>query len=92
MNDAVTNADRRAAPILQKIGLCIDARGRVTSPLAVPLHGAALASFNPANGRALGSVTTATPADLDALLAGASEASRAWRDTPAPRRGNAVRG
>jgi len=91
MNDAVTNADRRAAPMLQKIGLCIDTRGRVMNPLAVPLHGAALASFNPANGRALGSVTMATPADLDALLAGASEAARAWRDTPAPRRGNAVR-
>src|SRR6185437_15503255 len=91
MNDAVTNADRRAAPTLQKIGLCIDTRGRVMNPLAVPLHGAALASFNPANGRALGSVTMATPADLDALLAGASEAARAWRDTPAPRRGNAVR-
>ena len=91
MIDAAMDADPRAAPVLAKIGLRVDAHGLCTRPLAPPLHGAPRASINPANGRTLGSVATATAADLDAMLAGAGDAARAWRDTPAPKRGNAVR-
>ncbi|MEO9136902.1 MAG: aldehyde dehydrogenase family protein, partial [Casimicrobiaceae bacterium] len=60
-------------------------------PLGTPLHGPVLASSNPANARRLGFVSTATSADLDALLERATDAARAWRDTPAPKRGDAVR-
>ena len=83
--------DPRAAAALERIGLAVDADGGVRRPLALPFAGAPLVSINPANGDALGRVGTATPGELDALLARASDAARRWRDTPAPRRGNAVR-
>ena len=83
--------DARIGPVLARLGLQVDGRGRVTDPLATPTSGPALASTNPANGGALGTVATATPADLDALLARATIAALAWRDVPAPRRGQAVR-
>jgi len=85
------NVDPRIAPVLARLGLLVDADGRVTRPLAPPLHGPALASHNPANGQSLGSVATATPADVDALLARATDPAHRWRDTPAPLRGQAVR-
>src|SRR6185437_1309804 len=50
-----------------------------------------LVSRNPANGRPLGSVATATAGDLDRLLTRAVEAANSWRAVPAPKRGNAVR-
>ena len=84
-------SDPRAPAVLARLGLPIDADGRVRRPLAPSPSGPRLASSNPASGRALGSVDTATPADLDAILARASDAARRWRDTPAPKRGNAVR-
>jgi len=85
------NADSRIAPVLARLGLIVDAEGRVARPLAPPLHGPALVSHNPANGLALGTVATATPADLDALLGDAVAAAQRWRETPAPKRGQAVR-
>jgi aldehyde dehydrogenase (NAD+) len=83
--------DARIGPVLARLGLQVDGRGRVTDALATPTSGPALASTNPANGATLGTVATATPADLDALLARATIAALAWRDVPAPRRGQAVR-
>src|SRR5690242_11951915 len=85
------NVDSRIAPVLARLGLIVDAEGRVARPLAPPLHGPALVSHNPANGLALGTVATATPADLDALLGDAVAAAQRWRETPAPKRGQAVR-
>ena len=58
-------SDPRAAPVLARLGLIVDAGGRVHRPLAEPLHGASLASINPANGLALGSVDTMTQEELD---------------------------
>ena len=48
-------------------------------------------SVNPANERSLGRVRLASAADLQAILASASDAARAWREVPAPQRGEAVR-
>jgi len=83
--------DPRIAPVLRKLGLVVDAAGHVTDPLAARTNGPVLASVNPANGRALGTVSTATRDDLDALLTHAVDAALEWRDVPAPRRGQAVR-
>src|SRR6185437_12335277 len=55
------------------------------------LHGASLASINPANGLALGSVDTMTQAELESMLATLADVAQRWRDVPAPARGNAVR-
>ncbi|MBS0327718.1 MAG: aldehyde dehydrogenase family protein [Proteobacteria bacterium] len=83
--------DPRIAPTLAKVGLAADADGLVRRPAASTLAGPRIESVNPANGRALGSVATASTADVDAILDAATVAARAWRDVPAPRRGEAVR-
>jgi len=92
MNDtAQPDADPRAAPVLARLGLIVRDRGNVRGPFARDLHGPMLVSVNPANGCTLGAVATAAPADFDAMLGAAVQAARAWRDTPAPVRGQAVR-
>ena len=83
--------DDRITPVLARLGLTVDAAGHTTDPLAARTSGPALASTNPANGAALGSVSTATRDDVDALLTSAVAAALQWRDVPAPRRGQAVR-
>src|SRR5689334_4895084 len=87
---ASTDIDSRAAPVLARLGLVVDGRGIVSRPHRAT-SGASLVSLNPANGRPLGSVATATAGEFDGLLAETVEAAREWRDTPAPVRGNAVR-
>ncbi|HEV2220607.1 MAG TPA: aldehyde dehydrogenase family protein [Casimicrobiaceae bacterium] len=83
--------DPRLAGTLSNLGLTVEADGHVRRPRATALHGPRLASSNPANGMALGSVDTASAGDLEHILRGATDAARAWRDVPAPRRGDAVR-
>jgi aldehyde dehydrogenase (NAD+) len=85
------NRDPRAVTVLERLGLLVDADATVRRPLVPGGDGPPLVSFNSANERALGAVATMGAARLDRLLSNAAEASRAWRDTPAPVRGNAVR-
>ena len=83
--------DERIHPVFARLGLRVDANGHVSDPLAPPCSGPVLASTNPANGASLGRVATTTRSELDKLIARAVDAARAWRDVPAPRRGQAVR-
>ena len=53
-------------------------------------HGT-LAARSPIDGATLGHVHPSTPHAADAAIAAAQEAFRAWRDVPAPRRGELVR-
>jgi aldehyde dehydrogenase (NAD+) len=53
--------------------------------------GRLLASRNPSDGSLLAEIATANTADCDAVLARASAAAQAWRQVPAPKRGEAVR-
>ncbi|MBL8200772.1 MAG: aldehyde dehydrogenase family protein [Chromatiales bacterium] len=48
-------------------------------------------SLNPATGATLASVATATEPDYEQVISSAVIAGAAWRDLPAPRRGEAVR-
>src|ERR1700678_527527 len=48
-------------------------------------------SINPATGRRLAQVRGATSADYDHVMAAAVAAAAAWRQVPAPKRGEAVR-
>jgi aldehyde dehydrogenase (NAD+) len=66
-------------------------RGACSGPGRWLGNGTVIESVNPANERRLGRVRLAADADLQAVLASASDAARAWRDVPAPRRGEAVR-
>jgi aldehyde dehydrogenase (NAD+) len=46
---------------------------------------------NPATGALIAQVRPATDADYESVIASASEAASAWREVPAPKRGEAVR-
>jgi len=48
-------------------------------------------SFNPANGELIGSVYGASEADYERIMETAQSAFEAWREVPAPQRGEAVR-
>jgi aldehyde dehydrogenase (NAD+) len=48
-------------------------------------------SVNPATGAVLGAVRAATAADYERVMASASAVADAWRQVPAPKRGEAVR-
>src|SRR5690606_40653201 len=50
-----------------------------------------LEPINPSNGEVLAKVQATTPADYETVVQRAQEAFKAWRTTPAPRRGEAVR-
>jgi aldehyde dehydrogenase (NAD+) len=94
MNAAVSKErfDERAGAVLRRLGLSVDDRGTVSRPRArQATSGAELVSFNPASGGALGRVATTSSSEFDALLDAAVRAALAWRETPAPLRGQAVR-
>src|SRR5262245_43322259 len=87
----MTEHDARAAPLLARFGLAPEHPGASLGPGQGRGGGGAVTSINPTNGRAIGVVKAASAADLDAAVASAALAARAWRDVPAPRRGEAVR-
>ncbi|KAJ1940020.1 Alpha-aminoadipic semialdehyde dehydrogenase [Kickxella alabastrina] len=54
-------------------------------------NGEIIETTNPATGEVLGAVQQASARDLNETLQKATEASRAWRKVPAPKRGDIVR-
>jgi aldehyde dehydrogenase (NAD+) len=83
--------DPRVTAVLERLGLTVDDDDTVHRPRVPVADGSRLVSFNPANEQALGAIATTSAAGFDVLLSSAVDASLAWRDTPAPVRGNAVR-
>jgi aldehyde dehydrogenase (NAD+) len=83
--------DARARPLLETFGLRADNAGVCLGPNRWRGGGPTIASINPANEQLLAHVASASAADVDAVLAAASEAALAWRMVPAPRRGEAIR-
>jgi aldehyde dehydrogenase (NAD+) len=59
--------------------------------LGVPATGGDLVSRSPINGREIGAVASASPAEVAAAVERAHTAFLAWRTVPAPRRGELVR-
>jgi aldehyde dehydrogenase (NAD+) len=53
--------------------------------------GQTLVSFNPATGQPLGEIVCANEATYDRIVNEAAEAFPAWRDLPAPKRGDIIR-
>jgi len=83
--------DSRAAPLLARLGLQETNLGVGLGRDGWRGSGAPLISLNPANEQRLAQVSTANAEDLEAVLGAAAAAARAWRDVPAPQRGEAVR-
>jgi len=65
---------------LDALGVDLDRRG-----------GPALDVRSPIDGSIIATVRTDTPAEADAVISRAAEAFTAWRQVPAPRRGEAIR-
>ncbi len=57
----------------------------------LPGSGPSIDSFSPTDGKKIGSCTTASEADYEAVIAKAQEAFKIWRNVPAPKRGEIVR-
>jgi aldehyde dehydrogenase (NAD+) len=57
----------------------------------IETRGERVESLNPATGESLGAVTFATAEDLERVIRTTEEAFRAWREWPAPKRGEVVR-
>jgi aldehyde dehydrogenase (NAD+) len=58
---------------------------------AAALRGGTRVARTPITGETLAELADATPADVTAAIAAAHQAFAAWRDVPAPRRGELVR-
>ncbi len=79
------------AALLQRFGLATHSSGACLGPGQWRGAGARLASINPATEEVLGTIALANAADVHAVVTQAAHAALAWRDVPAPRRGEAVR-
>ncbi len=78
--------------ILDRLGLEAQNPGTWSGPEASTDASAPLIeSINPATGEMIAAVRATSAAEYDRVISAAREASRAWRDVPAPVRGDAVR-
>ncbi len=69
-----------AAPILRALGVDLP-----------PASGPAIHVQSPITGEAIGAVATTSPEDVSRAITKAESAFRAWREVPAPKRGELVR-
>ncbi|HET7371246.1 MAG TPA: aldehyde dehydrogenase family protein [Gammaproteobacteria bacterium] len=79
-----------AATILASLGLTADNDG-VWTPEGWAGDGPVLESSSPATGEVIARVKAASDADYERVITAAEEAAQAWRETPAPKRGEAIR-
>ena len=68
------------------LGACYGPDGWLSDP-----NGQELVSYNPTTGERIASVIQATPAAYEQVMTRASAAFKAWREVPAPKRGQVVR-
>ncbi len=83
--------DNQIRTLLTGFGIAQDNPGVCTGPSQWRGGGPVITSANPANERTLARVATASADDLSKVIDAAAAAAHAWRDVPAPRRGEAVR-
>jgi aldehyde dehydrogenase (NAD+) len=80
-------------PVLAALGLSSENAGTYlgNGEWSATRDDGVLESVNPATGETIGRVFAASTADYETLVARAQASFAAWRSTPAPRRGEAVR-
>src|SRR6218665_891735 len=76
---------------LKTLGIEAVNRGASTGGYWFNTRGAQIDSISPADGKVIGSVTSATEAEYEAVILKAQEAFKSWRMVPAPKRGEVVR-
>jgi aldehyde dehydrogenase (NAD+) len=79
------------AALLAQVGLRAANRGACAGPDDWHGSGPVFPSRSPSTGAPIAEVTAAAAQDYDAVLESAMAAARAWREVPAPKRGEAVR-
>jgi aldehyde dehydrogenase (NAD+) len=77
--------------LLARLGLESENPGACAGPKSWRGGGASLISHSPADGSPIASVRGASLENLDAVIGAAVAAAGAWREVPAPKRGEAVR-
>jgi len=84
---------KRARNILDSLGLKAENPGACFGPgqWSTTTDAGRTDSINPATGEVIASVHAASEADYERVLEQATETARAWRQVPAPQRGEAVR-
>ena len=84
---------KRARNILDSLGLKAENSGACFGPgeWSTTTDAGKIDSINPATGEVIASVHAASEADYERVLEQAVETARAWRQLPAPQRGEAVR-
>jgi len=84
---------QRARKILDALGLRAENPGACFGPgeFSTTTNAGTIDSINPATGEVIASVHAASEGDYERLLAQAVETAHAWRQVPAPERGEAVR-
>jgi aldehyde dehydrogenase (NAD+) len=80
-----------AKAIFPKLGLSLKAANSGVFAGTWGGSGAVLEKYSPIDGSLLGQVKQATPGDYEAAVVAAQKAFLAWRDMPAPKRGEVVR-
>jgi aldehyde dehydrogenase (NAD+) len=78
-------------PVLARLNLADINSGAGFGQWIAEPTGVEVTSINPADGKSLASVRTASRADYDAVVDRAQRAFLSWRQVPAPRRGEIVR-
>ena len=81
--------DREA--LLARLSLRTRNLGACSAPDSWRGEGVDIAVLSPSDGSTIARVASTSAADYDAVLASAGAAACAWRDVPAPKRGEAVR-
>ena len=83
----------RARHILDALGLRAENPGACFGPghWSTTTDAGLIESINPATGEVIARVHAASEADYERVMKTAQEAARAWRQVPAPQRGEAVR-
>ena len=84
-----TSVKKTAAEIFPRLGLKVHNRGVFAGEWFG--SGTPIEKYSPIDGSVLGYVSTATPTDYDRAAGAAARAFLAWRDVPAPKRGEVVR-
>jgi aldehyde dehydrogenase (NAD+) len=79
--------------ILKQLGLSAENSGTYlgNGEWSTTTDAGVIESINPTTGEVIGKVHASSDADYEALVARAQAAFKIWRDTPAPRRGEAIR-
>ena len=77
--------------LLSRLGLCHENPGAAVGRLRRKTSGALLTVRSPIDGSTLGTVRTASSADIGAVIDQAASAFKSWRLVPAPHRGELVR-